>query len=519
MSRTWNMADSFQPAPPSPAASPPPLPEFLPTRFASANTAEETVERQHLANVEAGQVALEPDTAAAARDTATAPAVATARRGWLWYSATRSAGQVPLTVIAKRFLFLGAIAFGGPPAHVALFQVQTWRPELLDDAAFASAFALTQALPGPSSTQLAIAMGILMGGVSGGLVAFICFSLIATTTMAILGCIFFYASEVSMAPEMEATLQGVQMGLAAAAVSIAIKAALDLSAKLASEPLTRWLNALAAAANLLAPDIPWVLPLSLFVAGCVQASQGRFKAFWARAGLLADQGGQEPPKAPSAAVRDQPVTYFLAMLCLITWIALFAGLVFWQGLGPPWWADLFERFYRAGSLVWGGGPVVLPLLLPEVVPRFVSEVQFLQGFAFAQAMPGPMFNFAAYLGGVYQGPLGAIIAWFGLFLPGLLLIYAALPFWALATTHPGTQSFLKGVNAAASGLVIAAAFTLFDVVRTPPQRAITLLTFIIHNFFGPKNFGPKYNPPATIAIGALLGLPLCVPYALTHPRP
>lgn len=321
-----------------------------------------------------------------------------------------------------------------------------------------------------------------------------------------------------MAPEMEATLQGVQMGLTAAAVSIAIKAALDLSAKLASEPLTRWLNALAAAANLLAPDIPWVLPLSLFVAGCLQASQGRFKAFWARAGLLADQGGQEPPKAPSAAVRDQPVTYFLAMLCLITWIALFAGLVFWQGLGPPWWADLFERFYRAGSLVWGGGPVVLPLLLPEVVPRFVSEVQFLQGFAFAQAMPGPMFNFAAYLGGVYQGPLGAIIAWFGLFLPGLLLIYAALPFWALATTHPGTQSFLKGVNAAASGLVIAAAFTLFDVVRTPPQRAITLLTFIIHNF-GPKNFGPKYNPPATIAIGALLGLPLCVPYVLTHPRP
>jgi chromate transporter len=320
-----------------------------------------------------------------------------------------------------------------------------------------------------------------------------------------------------MAPEMEATLQGVQMGLTAAAVSIAIKAALDLSAKLASEPLTRWLNALAAAANLLAPDIPWVLPLSLFVAGCLHASQGRFKAFWARVGLLADQEG--PPKAPSAAVRDQPVTYFLAMLCLISWIALFAGLVFWQGLGPPWWADLFERFYRAGSLVWGGGPVVLPLLLPEVVPRFVSEVQFLQGFAFAQAMPGPMFNFAAYLGGVYQGPLGAIIAWFGLFLPGLLLIYAALPFWALATTHPGTQSFLKGVNAAASGLVIAAAFTLFDVVRTPPQRAITLLTFIIHNYFGPKNFGPKYNPPATIAIGALLGLPLCVPYVLTHPRP
>ena len=318
------MSCSFQPAPPSPAASPPPLPEALPTRLASTNTAEENLERPHLANVEAGK-ALEPDasatdTAAAARATATAPAVATARRGWLCrYSAATRSAQTPLTVIAKRFLVLGAIAFGGPPAHVALFQVQTWRPELLDDAAFASLFALTQALPGPSSTQLAIAMGILMGGVSGGLVAFICFSLIATTTMGILGCISYYAAEVSLAPAMEATLEGVQMGLAAAAVSIAIKAALDLSSKLASEPMTRCLSALAAAANLLAPNIPWVLPLSLIVAGCVHASMTRFKAAWARVGLLAEQGGQEPPKAPSAAVRDQPVTYLLASLYLSGW--------------------------------------------------------------------------------------------------------------------------------------------------------------------------------------------------------
>jgi chromate transporter len=431
--------------------------------------------------------------------------------------------QVSLEVVAKRFLLLGSIAFGGPPAHVALMQVQTWRPEVLDDAAFASLFALTQALPGPSSTQLAVALGVLMGGLYGGLVAFACFSLVATTSMAILGCIAHASAEASLGPAMDATLKAIDMGLGAAAVSLVIKAALDLSTKLASEPMTRCLNVFAAAATLLAPGTSWVLPTSLFIAGCVSASKARYKAVWLRVGLLdptmSEQDDRDPPQAPSAAVRDQPVTNKLAAMCFMAWGALLVLLMLWQALGPPWWIDLLERFYRVGSLVWGGGPVVLPLLLREVVPRFVTDAQFLQGFAFVQAMPGPMFNFAAYLGGAYAGPIGAIIAWVGLFLPGLLLIYAALPFWAAATTNPGAQAFLKGVNAAASGLVVAAALLMLDVVRTPPQRTIALVCFTIHHWPGKDYFGPKYNAPATVAIGAVLGLPLCLPYVLAHPNP
>ncbi len=223
--------------------------------------------------------------------------------------ATGSGAQVPLEVVAKRFALLGAIAFGGPPAHVALMQVQTWRPDVLDDAAFASLFALTQCLPGPSSTQLAIALGILQGGVYGGLVAFACFSVVATTSMAVLGSIAHVSAGASLGPTMDATLTAINMGLGAAAVALVVKAALMLSTKLATERMTRSLNVFAAAVALLAPGTSWVLPTSLCAAGLVSASKSRNKALWARVGLLdpaADNDEDEPPRAPSAAVRLPP---------------------------------------------------------------------------------------------------------------------------------------------------------------------------------------------------------------------
>lgn len=122
-------------------------------------------------------------------------------------AATEGSAQVPLEVVARRFAMLGAIAFGGPPAHVALMQVQSWRADVVDDASFASLFALTQCLPGPSSTQLAIALGILQGGVYGGLVAFACFSVVATTSMAVLGSLAHASAGASLGPNMDALLQ------------------------------------------------------------------------------------------------------------------------------------------------------------------------------------------------------------------------------------------------------------------------------------------------------------------------
>ena len=436
------------------------------------------------------------------------------------------AGDVPLQTVARRFLVLGAVAFGGPPAHVALMQVQPWRADVVDDAAFASLFALTQCLPGPSSTQLAVALGVLQGGLYGGLVAIACFSVVATTSMTLLGSLQHASSGVELGQPLGAILTAISMGLGAAAVALVAKAAMMLATKLATDPLTRGLNVLAAAAVLVAPGTSWTLPVVLGFCGLVSAAESRWRAWLpasasSRLGLMAGENATDEPT--EAAADDEPpstaavpVSHKLSLILVSVWAGLLFVLGLWVGLGAPWWIALFEPFYRVGSLVWGGGPVVLPLLLPETVPRFVSDRTFLRAFALVQAMPGPMFNFSAYIGGAYAGPFGAIIAWLGLFTPGTLLIYAALPHWAKLRQSKPAQAFLRGVNAAASGLVLAATILLLDHIPAPPQKAIALVTFAVHHFLGPTYFGPKLNPPLTILLGAALGIPLCLPWALGH---
>jgi len=164
---------------------------------------------------------------------------------------------------------------------------------------------------------------------------------------------------------------------------------------------------------------------------------------------------------------------------------------------------LFESFYRTGSLVWGGGPVVLPMLLRELVPTTMDEATFLNGFVLIQALPGPNFNLSAYLGGVAASVPGALIAWVGLFLPGLLLILASLPFWAELRASPHAKQVLRGVNAAASGLVGAATLVLAQSAAvTLPQQAIAVVCFSALKFFGA-------HPGLAMALGASLGLAVC----------
>ena len=187
---------------------------------------------------------------------------------------------------------------------------------------------------------------------------------------------------------------------------------------------------------------------------------------------------------------------------LVVFLGLLAGLIAAQAYFDWTPLALAESFYRMGSLVFGGGQVVLPMMLTEVVtPGWVTEKEFMDGFALMLALPGPMFSFSAYLGAAYWGVPGALIAFAGLFLPGVLVIYAVLPFWERVRTRPLVSATLVGVNATAIGLVVAAVFLLWDrAVDSPVQAAIALLAF------GAVMFFRAPAPLAIIGSGALAWL-------------
>jgi len=167
--------------------------------------------------------------------------------------------------------------------------------------------------------------------------------------------------------------------------------------------------------------------------------------------------------------------------------------------------EIFETMYRIGSIIFGGGQVVLPMLQDEVVPNWMTKDQFLQGLGLAQSMPGPLFNFASYLGGVYAGIPGALVGWLGLFGPGVILIFAMVPFWARLRHNPDFKAFLKGVNATAIGLVGAACIILWESAISGSADAIVFsIAFTLAVVFG-------VQAPICILVGGVVG-------AILHPK-
>lgn len=391
---------------------------------------------------------------------------------------TSALGAGVYGTIARRYTQLGLTAFGGPQAHVALMLAQKWREELVDEETFVSLYALTQYMPGPSSTQLVVALGTLQGGWQGGLLAFLCFSTPAALVMGTAGSAL---SELPSAPVAVAA----QAGLGAAAVALVAKAAYMLSRKCAPDPLTQAV-CIATAATAMLTKSALVFPTLLTLGAIVAAAAGA--------------------RAPCRSL-DQvstvrvPLGRASAAAIGALWLGLLVGLsVSAKTRGGL--VDLSTIFYRTGSLIYGGGQVVLPLLLRETVPKWLTEQHFVNGFALVQAMPGPMFNLSAFLGATARGPLGAVCAWASLFLPGILLIWAALPFWAQLRASPRARDALRGVNAAASGLVIAATFLLAQkAASTIELQVVGLITFAAAQLFG-------VNPAVVVAMGAVLGVPL-----------
>ncbi|MFG1282113.1 chromate efflux transporter [Xanthobacter autotrophicus] len=380
------------------------------------------------------------------------------------------------------FLKLGLTSFGGPVAHLGYFRDElVLRRRWMDDAAYGDLVALCQFLPGPASSQLGFALGLLRGGgLLGGLAAWAGFTL--PSAIALTACALGAASL--------AGTDGVLHGLKLVAVAVVAQAVWGMTRTLTPDRARAGI-ALAA--------------LALVVFAGSALGQVAAIALGALAGLVlcaeaAPARGDVPGPEPALAV---PLSRRTGALLL----ALFAGLL----VVPPVIAAasgiqglaLFDAFYRSGALVFGGGHVVLPLLQAEVVaPGWVSASTFLAGYGLAQAVPGPLFTFAAYLGAAMgpepNGIAGAAIALGAIFLPGLLLVTGVLPFWDQLRRRTRAQAAMRGANAAVVGLIGAAlyspvftgavfdapdfvaavaGFLLLTVWRVPPLAVVVLLAW------------------------------------------
>jgi chromate transporter len=335
------------------------------------------------------------------------------------------------------FFRLGLTSFGGPVAHLGYFREEFVRRRgWLDDKSYADLVALCQFLPGPASSQVGIAVGLLRGRYAGALAAWIGFTLPSAVAMVLFG----YGIDALG----DTAGSGWLHGLKVAAVAVVAQAVLGMARTLAPDRARATLAVAAAIIALGAPS-SWGQIGAIALGGIV--------------GALLLRGGADV--APAALPLS--VSRALGALLLVAFFALLIGLPLLAAAIPSQALKDFDAFYRAGSLVFGGGHVVLPLLQASVVPPgWVGNDAFLAGYGAAQAVPGPLFTFAAYLGTVMEpkpnGWIGASICLVAIFLPSFLLVIGALPFWEELRRRPLAQAALRGVNAAVVGLLLAALY-------------------------------------------------------------
>jgi chromate transporter len=391
----------------------------------------------------------------------------------------KSAGS-PVEVL-RVFLRLGLMSFGGPIAHLGYFRREfVVKRGWLDERAYADLVALCQFLPGPASSQTGFAIGLTRAGYLGGLAAWTGF----TAPSAIALTLFAYGEGALKGPAGDGLLHGLKL----VAVAIVAQAVLGM-------------------AQSLAPDRPRaaIAVLSLILMAFAPAGWAQIAVILlgALAGLvICRQGGD-------AAVADleAPISRRTAIVCAGLFFALLA-LSFVPA--RPGALALAAGFYRSGALVFGGGHVVLPLLRAAVVdPGWVSDGAFLAGYGAAQAMPGPLFAFAAYLGAVAAvapgGVAGAALALIAIFAPGLLLVTAALPFWNDLRSRGAARAAMAGVNAAVVGLLASALYNPVwtSAVRGPADFAIAAAGFVALIVW---RASPLLVVVLTTAAGVALGL-------------
>ena len=443
------------------------------------------------------------------------------------------------------FVLMGWTAFGGPAAHIGIFQKafvegKRW----MSVTVFNELLSLGQCMPGPTSTQVSFAIGVTQKGIPGGLLSGMLFQYPGLMMMSLAGA---GAAEVLVNPDD--WLRGVSAGLSAAGVALVVSAAVGLAKGQCKDQTTSALCLMSAVVAYYYVS-NWIFPLLIVVGGLTTVYANR----------------KAPVKMPDAneTIAHLGLSKVGGGLLILAWIVIWVVVVSFTSTTE--YADnkelhWFEAFYRTGSIIFGGGQVVLPLLLKDVTDvavtcvdaagaavatgtagatcvavetakSWITEEQFFAGLAIVQAMPGPLFNLSAYIGALAARRAGSNVAagiaaaWLGLFGPGVMLIYGILPFWGAFRTHPTYRRALPGLNSSAVGLVVAAVFQMSFKVRSlspHPDASVVIgiLAFYATHFGVPRFWAspvvddkgqavvsPPWKMPAPLAIlaGGVLGL-------------
>jgi chromate transporter len=391
----------------------------------------------------------------------------------------------PLEVLFA-FGKLGVTCFGGPIAHIGYFRDEfVVRRRWLDEQAYADLVALCQFLPGPASSQIGFSIGLMRGGYLGGVAAWTAFTL----PSAILLVLFAYGANALQGPIGTGLLHGLKL------VAVAIVA-----------------QAVWGMARTLAPDrerasIAVIAALIILFSSASVAQMGAI-ALGGVAGLWLCRAA--PPASAKEGHMSIPVSRPIGLLALTAFFILLFGLPILTAVGHSQVVALFDAFYRSGALVFGGGHVVLPLLREATVtPGWVSDDAFLAGYGAAQAVPGPLFTFSAYLGAVMKpsphGVAGAVVSLIAIFLPGTLVLMGTLPFWETFRRHARAQAIMRGVNAAVVGLLGAALYNPVwtSAVKTPGDFGLALVGFVLLTVW-------RAPPLVVVAVSALGGIALAL---------
>lgn len=377
-------------------------------------------------------------------------------------------------------LRLGLTSFGGPVAHIGYFRDEyVARRKWLDERTYADLVALCQFLPGPASSQVGIAVGITRGGILGGVVAWVGFTLPSAVAL------IFFGYGVT---EFDELVTGDWLrGLKIVAVAVVALAVWGMAKTLTPDRSRATIAVLAVIAMLF-----WQNALGQVAVIVVAGVVG-----WR---LLGDQTG-----FTGLTGQEIKIGRWLGIGGLAAFFVLLIALPLARQVVTSDWLDLFDSFYRSGSLVFGGGHVVLPLLQAEVVaPGWVTNDQFIAGYGAAQAVPGPLFTFSAYLGTVMDGSpggwTGGFFALGAIFLPSFLLVVGVLPFWNSLRSVASFRAALMGINAAVVGLLVAALYdpVWTSAIQSPRDFALGVAAFGLLAFW-------KWPPWLVVLLAAGVG--------------